>query len=137
MNKILLIGNVGHTPEVKTVGDTKVANFSLGVTERGYTKKDGTRVEDKTEWFYCQVWRGQAEVVEKYVKKGDKLLVEGKMTSRKYTGNDGVEKTAWEVNVTNIELLTPKSASAADGAQRDSAPAAPAAPAESSDDLPF
>lgn len=137
MNKILLIGNVGHTPEVKTVGDTKVANFSLGVTERGYTKKDGTRVEDKTEWFYCQVWRGQAEVVEKYVKKGDKLLVEGEMTSRKYTGNDGVEKTAWEVNVTNIELLTPKSASAADGAQRDSAPAAPAAPAESSDDLPF
>lgn len=139
MNKIILIGNVGHTPDVKMVGEAKVANFSLGVTERGYTKKDGTKVEDKTDWFNCQVWRGQAEVVEKYVKKGDKLLIEGKMTSRKYTGNDGVEKMAWEVAVSNIELLTPKSASSgsapADSPVPPQAKQAPAA--ESPDDLPF
>lgn len=138
LNKICLIGNVGHTPDIKMVGESKVANFSLGVTKRGYTKKDGSRVEDKTEWFNCQTWRGQADVIEKYVKKGDKLYVEGEMTSRKYS-KDGVEKTVWEVIVANIELLTPKgsiaNASVADSPVPPQAQQAPAM--EGADDLPF
>lgn len=135
LNKICLIGNLGHSPEVKQVGDAKVASFSLGVTERGYTKKDGTKVEDRTDWFNCQAWRGQADVIERFVKKGDKLYIEGRMTSRKYT-KDGVEKTAWDVNVGYVELLTPKGAT-----QQPDSPVATqpeAAPQQSvNDDLPF
>lgn len=135
LNKICLIGNLGHSPEVKQVGDTKVASFSLGVTERGYTKKDGTKVEDRTDWFNCQAWRGQAEVIEKFVKKGDKLYVEGRMTSRRYN-KDGVEKTAWDVNVSYVELLTPKGTT-----QQPDSPIAAQPTAEpqqsGNDDLPF
>lgn len=135
LNKICIIGNLGHSPEVKQVGDAKVASFSLGVTERGYTKKDGTKVEDKTDWFNCQAWRGQAEVIEKFVKKGDKLYVEGRMTSRKYT-KDGIEKTVWDVNVSYVELLTPKGA-----VQQTDSPVAEqptSAPQQTgNDDLPF
>jgi len=135
LNKICLIGNLGHSPEVKQVGDAKVASFSLGVTERGYTKKDGTKVEDRTDWFNCQAWRGQAEVIEKFVKKGDKLYVEGRMTSRRYN-KDGVEKTAWDVNVSYVELLTPKGTT-----QQPDSPIAAQPTAEpqqsGNDDLPF
>lgn len=140
LNRIELIGNVGHTPEVKEAGGVKVARMSLGVTQRGYTKKDGTKVEDKTEWFYLEAWRGLAEIAERYVSKGDKLYVAGRMESRKYTGKDGVEKTAWEVKVETIELLTSKSASQQEAAgqpapqqmeQQQSAPVA------EMNDLPF
>ncbi|EJW89656.1 single-strand binding family protein [gut metagenome] len=120
---------------MKQVGDAKVASFSLGVTERGYTKKDGTKVEDRTDWFNCQAWRGQAEVIEKFVKKGDKLYVEGRMTSRRYN-KDGVEKTAWDVNVSYVELLTPKGTT-----QQPDSPIAAQPTAEpqqsGNDDLPF
>lgn len=80
-NRISLIGNVGNQPEIRTVGDVKVASISLGVTEKGYTTKDGKKIEDRTTWFRVGLWRGLAEVVEKYVNKGDKLFVEGKMLS--------------------------------------------------------
>lgn len=106
-NKISLIGNVGGDPEIKPVGDTKVASISLGVTERGYTTKDGKKTEDRTTWFRVALWRGLADIVEKYVSKGDKLFVEGKMLSRDYE-KDGVKHTVWEVQATEIELLTPK-----------------------------
>lgn len=135
MNKITIIGNVGHTPEIKTVGDTKVAVFSIADTERGYTKRDGTKVEDKTEWFSCEAWRGHAELVEKYVKKGDKLYIEGRYTTRKYKGNDGLEKTACEVRVSAIELLTPKPSQ--QSAPVMNQPAVQPAPAQVKDDLPF
>ncbi len=106
-NRISLIGNVGNQPEIRTVGDSKVASISLGVTEKGYTTKDGKKIEDRTTWFRVGLWRGLAEIVEKYVNKGDKLFVEGNMLSREYE-KDGVKYTAWEVTATEIELLTPK-----------------------------
>lgn len=132
-NKISLIGNVGNDPEVKTVGDSKVASISLGVTERGYTTKDGKKVEDKTTWFKVVLWRGLAEIVERYVKKGDKMFVEGKMLSRDYE-KDGVRHTVWEVTATEVELLTPKS-----GSQAPKASPAPAQQQSQQDDygLPF
>lgn len=134
LNKLMIIGNVGHTPEVKEVNGTKVANLQVGVTERGYTNKDGKKVEDRTDWFNVQAWRGLADIVQKYVSKGDKIYVEGRMRSRQYDANDGTKKTAWELVAENIELLTPKK----DG---QAAPAQPAPqPVEQQDDdsqLPF
>lgn len=106
-NKISLIGHVGQQPEIRTVGESKVASFSLGVTERGYTTKNGTKVEDKTTWFRVGAWKGLAEICERYVNKGDKLFVEGKMTSREYE-KDGIRNVTWEVTATEIELLTSK-----------------------------
>ncbi len=82
----------------------------------------------------CHLWRGLAEIVEKYVNKGDKLFVKGKMLSREYE-KDGVKYTAWEVTATEIELLTPKK----DGNGQDtkSAPSTTQQAAKESDDLPF
>lgn len=134
LNRLQIIGNVGATPEVKPVNGVKVANIQVGVTEKGFTTKDGHKVEDRTDWFYVVAWRGLAEIIEKYVSKGDKLYIDGRMKSRQYE-KDGVKRTAWELYAENIELLTPKSK---DG-QASSAPAVPTVPqqTEEKDDLPF
>ena len=103
-NRISLIGNVGNQPEIRTIGDSKVASISLGVTEKGYTTKDGKKIEDRTTWFRIGLWRGLAEIVEKYVNKGDKLFVEGKMLSREYE-KDGVKYTAWKSRQRRLSCL--------------------------------
>lgn len=108
LNKLMIIGNVGHTPEVKEVNGVKVANIQVGVTERGYTTKNGQNVPERTDWFYVQAWRGLAEIIERYVSKGDKLYIEGRMRSRQYDAKDGSKRIVWELVAENIELLTPK-----------------------------
>lgn len=133
-NRISLIGNVGNQPEIRTVGDSKVASISLGVTEKGYTTKDGRKIEGKTTWFRVGLWNGLAEIVEKYVSKGDKLFVEGKMLSREYE-KDGNKYTAWEVTATEIELLTPKRDNS--GQYSNPAPSTTQQAAKEADDLPF
>lgn len=105
LNRLQIIGNLGHTPEVKEVNGSKVANIQIGVTERGYTTKDGKKVEDRTDWFTVVAWRGLAEVIEKYVNKGDRLYIEGKMHSRQYEGKDGIKRTTWELWAENIIML--------------------------------
>lgn len=109
MNKAILIGNVGQEPTVKHLeNNTAVATFSLATTERGYTMQNGTQVPERTEWHNIVVWRKQAEVVEKYVHKGDKLYVEGKIQSRSYDDKQGVKRYVTEIMAENIELLSPK-----------------------------
>ena len=109
LNKVMLIGNVGQEPIVRYL-DTGVcvATFSLATTERGYTMQNGTQVPDRTEWHNIVVWRKQAEVVEKYVHKGDKLYVEGKIQSRSYDDKQGVRRYVVEIMAENIELLSPR-----------------------------
>ena len=105
------MGNVGQDPDVRSLDNgIKVANFTLATTERGYTLKNGTQVPEKTEWHNIVVWRGLAEVVEKYVKKGDKLYLEGKIKTRSYDDKQGVKRYMTEIYVDNLELLTPKAA---------------------------
>ena len=85
MNKVMLIGNVGKEPEIKYVDrGVCVANVTLATTERGYTLQNGTEVPERTEWHNIVLWRGLAEIVEKYVHKGDKLYIEGKLHTRSY-----------------------------------------------------
>lgn len=145
VNKVTLLGNLGQDPTVRTFenGD-KVANFSLATTDRGFTAKDGTEVPDRTEWHNCTATRGLAEVVEKYVKKGDKLYIEGKLTTRKYQDKNGEDRYVTEVRVQQLEMLTPK---ASDGSNKDSLQqkvqqraqnfAQNNAPNDIKDDLPF
>jgi single-strand DNA-binding protein len=109
VNKIILIGNVGKEPEVKYYDNgVSVANFSLATTERGYTAANGTQVPDRTEWQNIVLWRGLAEVAEKYVHKGSKIYIEGKIRTRSYDDQQGVKRYVTEVWGDNLELLDRK-----------------------------
>lgn len=111
VNKVILIGNVGRDPEVRYL-DTgvAVASFALATTEKGYTLSNGTQVPDRTEWHNLVLWRGLAETAEKYVHKGDKLYIEGKIRTRYYDDRSGAKRNVTEIFVDVMEMLTPKSA---------------------------
>jgi hypothetical protein len=109
MNKVMLIGNVGKDPEVRYFeADQAVAQLTLATTERGYTLQNGTRVPDHTDWHNIVFYRGLAKVVEKYVHKGDKLYVEGRLRYRTYDDQRGIKRYVTEVLADNMELLSPK-----------------------------
>jgi single-strand DNA-binding protein len=112
LNKVFLIGNAGKDPEVHYFdSNTRKATVTLATTDRGYTKQDGTVVQDRTEWHNIVFWRGLAEVVEKYVRKGSKIFVEGKITSRSYEDKTGVKRYVTEIVADNLELLGSRPAS--------------------------
>ena len=118
LNKVILIGNVGHTPEVKYVGDgTPVAKFSLATTEK-YRGRNGERVE-KTEWHNLIAWRRNAEIVQQYVPRGKQLYIEGKLQTRKYTGKDGTDRYATEIVVDRIILLGTRKGESGDSQSED------------------
>lgn len=105
----MLIGNVGKDPEIRYVdAGVCVASLLLATTERGYKLQNGTEVPDRTEWHNIVLWRGLAETVEKYVKKGDKLYIEGKIHTRSYDDRNGVKRYVTEVWADAMEMLTPK-----------------------------
>ena len=109
MNKVMLIGNVGKDPEVRYVdAGVCVASVSLATTERGYRLQNGTEVPDRTEWHSVVLWRQLAETVEKYVHKGDKLYIEGKIHTRSYDDRNGVKRYVTEIWADAMEMLTPK-----------------------------
>lgn len=115
LNKVFLIGNVGKDPEVHYFdSNTRKASFTLATTDRGFTRTDGTAVPERTEWHNIVVWRGLAEVVEKYVRKGSKLFIEGKITSRSYEDKSGVKRYVTEITAENLELLNRTNATSDD-----------------------
>lgn len=138
VNRVILVGNVGADPEVRTVGDTKVANFNLATSERGFKTKDGKEVPERTEWHRIVVWRGLASVVESYVKKGSQLYIEGKIRTRDYEDKDGNKRYTTEIVVDVLNMLGGKSDSQP---QRQETPLERVAkigePVPPSDDLPF
>ena len=140
VNKIILIGNVGQEPDVRDLDNgTKVANFSIATSERGYTLKNGTQVPERTEWHNIVVWRGLAEVVEKYVTKGDKLYIEGKIRTRSYEDKQGVKRYVTEVYADNLEMLGSPKENTQSNFEKESAKVQERADAFSTepDDLPF
>lgn len=105
----MLIGNVGADPEVRYVDkDMAVARLSLATRERGYTLQNGTQVPERTDWHTIILWRKLAEIVEKYVHKGDKLYIEGRIKYTSYNDKQGVKRTQTEIWADNMEMLTPK-----------------------------
>ena len=109
MNKVMLIGNVGQEPEVRYVDQgVAVARVRLATTERGYTLQNGTQVPEHTDWHNVILWRRLAEVVEKYVHKGDKLYIEGRIRYTTYDDKQGQKRYATEIWADNMEMLTPK-----------------------------
>lgn len=108
----MLIGNVGKEPDVHYYdADQAVAQVVLATTEKGYTLTNGTQVPDHTDWHNLVFYRALAKIVERYVHKGDKLYVEGKIRYRSYDDKQGKRRYITEIYVDNMEMLTPKSMS--------------------------
>lgn len=102
LNKAIIAGNCAADPEIRDGGGKKAAAFRVGVTER--YKDSGGQYQDKTEWINIIAWAKTAEVVEKYVKKGTAVLVEGKIQNRQWTDADGNRRYATEINAMNIQV---------------------------------
>ena len=108
----MLIGNVGKDHEVRYVDQGQaVARIALATTERGYTLQNGTQVPDRTEWHTVLMWRKLAEIAERYVHKGDKLYIEGRIHYATYDDKQGRRQFYTEIWADNMELLTPRSQS--------------------------
>lgn len=122
LNRVTLIGRVGKDPDVRMLeSGAKVASMTLATTDKAYTLQNGTQVPERTEWHNLILWNRTAEVAEKYVHKGDKLYIEGKIRTRNYEDNKQIKRYITEIFVDYMEMLTPK-------AQQQAAP--PPAPAQ-------
>lgn len=108
LNKVMLIGNLGNDPEVRsTSGGNRVATFSLA-TSRSWNDAAGSK-QEKTEWHRCVVWNTKssqlADIVERYVKKGDKIYVEGRIEYRQWQDKEGQTRYSTEINVRELIML--------------------------------
>ena len=107
-NKVQLIGNLGINPEVKAFeGGKKLAKFSLA-TNRSYKNEKGEKVKN-TQWHNMIAWGRTAEYIEKMLKKGMEVAIEGKLLSRSYTDKNGVKRFIKEIQVNNVILVGGKS----------------------------
>jgi single-strand DNA-binding protein len=123
MNKVMLIGNVGQDPDVRYFEqDQAVAQVRFATTERGYTLQNGTQVPDRTDWHNLVFYRQLAKVVERYVHKGDKLYIEGRIRYRMYDTQKGERRYVTEIHVDNMEMLSPKPQSAESDVVSEQAP---------------
>lgn len=106
-SRVVLVGNLGKDPEMRySQNGTPVTNFSIAVNRRR-RGPDGNFV-DETDWYRVSLFRRDAETAAEYLKKGTKVLVEGQLQIRNYTGQDGIERTSVEVNGDNFVILTPR-----------------------------
>ena len=106
VNKVILIGNLGKDPEVRRLENgTVVASFSIATSETYTDKKTGEK-RDNTDWHNIVVWRGLAEVTEKFIKKGMKIYVEGKLRTRSWQDKENVTRYTTEVVADELNILT-------------------------------
>ena len=137
VNKVILIGNLGKDPEVRYLDSgVAVANFSLATTE-SYKNKEGERVS-QTEWHNVVLWRGLAEVAEKWLKKGSSVYIEGKIRNRKWEDKDGNTRYTTEILADNMTMLGKKNAGASETSESTTTTTEESLPQEEKgDDLPF
>lgn len=104
INKVILVGRLGKDPEIRAFeGNRKVANFTLATNER-YTDKSGNK-QEITDWHNLAIWGAQAEIAEKFLKKGMLIYIEGRLKSRSWEDKDGVKKYTTEVVVDSFKML--------------------------------
>ncbi|MDR2148197.1 MAG: single-stranded DNA-binding protein [Tannerella sp.] len=144
LNKVILIGNVGKDPDIRYFDNgNAIANFPMATSERGYKLANGTEIPERTEWHNIVATRDRAQFVEKYVKKGSSVYVEGKIRSRNYDDKDGIKRYITEIFADRIEFYSSGSPrredNQAETATVSTLPAAPEVPPapEQADDLPF
>jgi single-strand DNA-binding protein len=132
INKVIILGTLGNDPEVKTVGNGSVCSLSIATGEKWTDKASGERKE-KTEWHRVVFWGKPGEIIGEFARKGSKIYVEGKLSTRKWQDKDGTDRYTTEIIGTDFVLL--------DGGQRQEkqAIASSVVPAGASfeDDIPF
>ena len=139
VNKAILIGRLGRDPEVRYMPNGEaVCNFSIA-TDETWKDQSGQR-QTKTEWHAITLYRRMAEVAGQYLKKGSLVYIEGRIQSRKYTGKDGIERTAYEIIGNEMKMLGGKAEGSSESANTAEPPAPPrrqdsAAPAQPVDDI--
>lgn len=115
-SRVVLVGNLGRDPEMRySQNGTPITNFTIAVNRRR-RGNDGNFV-DETDWYRISLFRRDAETAAEYLKKGSKVLVEGQLQIRNYTGQDGIERTSVEVNADNFVMLTPRDEAGGGGYQ--------------------
>lgn len=150
VNKVILVGNVGIDPEVRTTeSGVKVARVRLATTERLYDRQSN-ETKELTEWHTITLWRGLADVVDRYVRKGSQLYIEGRLRTREWVDKDNIKRYTTEILADEMKLLGRRSdnmqqggapqgmaPSAAPQPRSQAAPADVPAAADDPDDLPF
>ncbi len=105
INKVILIGNVGKDPEIRYVETRPIASFSLATNERERALADGTKVPERTEWHNIIMWDRNAEFAEKYIRKGARLYIEGKIRYRMWEDRNAIKRNVTEIYVDTFEML--------------------------------
>lgn len=136
VNKVILIGNLGRDPEIRsTAGGITQATFSIATSER-WDDKDSGEKREKTEWHKIVAWRRLAEICGNYLKKGSQVYIEGKLQTRKWTDQENNERSTTEIVAQNLQILS-SSGQQGSGFNTDF-PAPPPEPSDiSDDDIPF
>ena len=113
LNKVILIGRLGRDPECRYLpnGDA-VCNFSVATSESW--KDQSGQKKERTEWHAITIYRKLAEIAAKYLQKGSQVYIEGRIQSRKYTGKDGIERTAFEIIASEMKMLDSKASGGAE-----------------------
>lgn len=106
VNKVILVGNVGRDPEIRYVETRPVTSFTMATTERAFTTRAGATVPERTEWHNIVMWDRAAETAEKYIRKGTKLFVEGKLRTRMWEDRNAIKRSITEIVVDNFEILS-------------------------------
>ena len=107
VNKVILVGRLGRNPEVRYLPNGEaVANFGVATSEQ-WKDRNGER-QERTEWHNVTLYRRLAEIAGQYLKKGSQVYIEGRIQSRKYTGKDGVERTAYEIIASEMKMIDGK-----------------------------
>lgn len=110
VNQATIIGYVGEDPKIITTSNGKtMATLTAATTERGYTKKDGTTSEDRTEWHNIVLFGKLAEIARDYIRKGAALYIQGKMRTRSYDDKDGIKRYVTEVHADTVQMLDRRS----------------------------
>ena len=136
VNKVILLGNLGKDPEVKHLDNgIAVANFSLATTE-SYTNKQGERV-NQTEWHNIVLWRGLADIADKYLKKGNSVYVEGKITTRKWEDKDGNTRYSTDIVADKMTMLGSKQTNDSSSSVSSPIEVEGSSKDQENDDLPF
>ncbi len=134
INKVILVGNVGADPDIRYLeGGVAVANLSLATSE-SYKNKNGEKVT-QTEWHNIVLWRGLAEVAEKYVKKGMQLYIEGRIRTRSWEDKEGSKRYTTEIFADNMQMLSRKSENTDNSNSVEQTPTT--TDEKGADDLPF
>lgn len=105
MNKAILMGHVGRDPEIRYIDSRPVASFSLATTERARKLANGAEIPERTEWHNIVMFDGAAEIAEKYIRKGTRLLIEGKIRTRVWEDRNAIKRYVTEIYVDNFDLL--------------------------------